>query len=54
MFILILSNPVPNPGNLQLGGYQMMVRAEVMRGKFRNSYEKPEPFAPGTDNRGEI
>ncbi len=40
-------NPVPNPENMQLGGYQMMVRAEVMRGKFRNSYEKPEPFTPG-------
>jgi uncharacterized protein len=40
-------NPVPNPANLQLGGYQMMVRAEVMRGKFRNSFEKPEPFTPG-------
>ena len=23
-----------------------MVRAEVMRGKFRNSYENPEPFTP--------
>jgi predicted acyl esterase len=23
------------------------VRGDVMRGKFRNSYEKPEPFAPG-------
>jgi predicted acyl esterase len=34
-------------GDLKLGGYQMMVRAEVMRGKFRNSYEKPEPFTPG-------
>lgn len=30
-----------------LGGYQMLIRAEVMRGKFRNSYEKPEPFVPG-------
>jgi putative CocE/NonD family hydrolase len=27
-----------------LGGYQMMVRSEVIRGRFRNSYEKPEPF----------
>jgi predicted acyl esterase len=25
-------------------GFQRLVRAEVMRGKFRNSYEKPEPF----------
>ena len=40
-------DPVPNPGNMQLGGYQMLVRAEVMRGKFRNSYENPEPFTPG-------
>jgi putative CocE/NonD family hydrolase len=39
-------NPLTNPNNLQLGGYQMMVRADVMRGKFRNSYEKPEPFTP--------
>ena len=30
-----------------MGGYQMLVRAETMRGKFRNSFEKPEPFEPG-------
>ncbi len=30
-----------------MGGYQMLVRAEIMRGKFRNSFEKPEPFVPG-------
>jgi len=29
-----------------MDGYQMLVRGEVMRGKFRNSYEKPEPFVP--------
>jgi putative CocE/NonD family hydrolase len=29
-----------------LGGYQMMVRSEVIRGRFRNSNEKPEPFVP--------
>ena len=28
-------------------GYQMLVRAEVMRGKFRNSMSVPEPFVPG-------
>ncbi len=33
--------------NNQLGGYQQLVRGEVIRGKFRNSLEKPEPFAPG-------
>ncbi len=26
---------------------QRMVRAEVLRGKFRNSFEKPEPFVAG-------
>jgi putative CocE/NonD family hydrolase len=25
-------------------GYHMMVRSEVIRGRFRNSHEKPEPF----------
>ena len=30
-----------------MGGYQMLVRGEIMRGKFRNSFEKPAPFVPG-------
>src|SRR5450759_3206703 len=30
-----------------LGGYQLLVRGEVFRGKYRNSFEKPEPFIPG-------
>jgi len=29
-----------------MSGYQMLVRGEVMRGRFRNSFEKPEPFTP--------
>ncbi|MDX1940731.1 MAG: CocE/NonD family hydrolase [Saprospiraceae bacterium] len=29
-----------------MGGYQMLVRGEVMRGRFRKSFEKPEPFTP--------
>lgn len=33
--------------NYPMGGYEMLVRAEIMRGKFRNSFEKPEPFVPG-------
>lgn len=41
-------SPEPNPKNIQLGGFQMLVRAEIMRGKFRNSYENPEPFVPGS------
>jgi putative CocE/NonD family hydrolase len=30
-----------------MGGYQMLVRGEIMRGKYRNSFEKPEAFTPG-------
>ena len=39
-----------SPDNQTCGmdGYQLLVRGEVMRGKFRNSFEKPEPFVPGT------
>jgi len=31
----------------RMGGYQQLVRGEPFRGKFRNSYERPEPFTPG-------
>ncbi len=30
-----------------MGGYQMLVRGEIMRGRFRNSFERPEAFKPG-------
>ncbi|HOI30526.1 MAG TPA: CocE/NonD family hydrolase [Melioribacteraceae bacterium] len=42
-----MQNPNPNPNNIELGGYQRLIRYEIMRGKFRNSYENPEPFVPG-------
>lgn len=34
------------PPRMKMGGYQMMVRNEVLRGRFRDSYEKPSPFEP--------
>jgi hypothetical protein len=34
--------------HLTLSNYHMMVRSEVMRGRFRNSFSKPEPFQPNT------
>ncbi len=36
-----------NPSNIIMGGYQQLVRSEVFRGRFRNSFEYPEPFTPG-------
>jgi uncharacterized protein len=41
------ADPEPNPNGVKMGGYQALVRGEVMRGKFRTSFEKPEPFKPG-------
>ena len=32
--------------HIRMAGYQQMVRSEVFRGRFRNSYEYPEPFVP--------
>lgn len=39
--------PVDKDLDVKLGGYQMLVRAEVFRGRYRNSFENPEPFVPG-------
>ncbi|MCF0160954.1 MAG: CocE/NonD family hydrolase, partial [Bacteroidaceae bacterium] len=33
--------------NYTMAGYQLMVRGEVMRGKFRESFSEPKPFEPG-------
>lgn len=33
-------------GSYPMGGYQMLVRGEVMRGRYRKSFENPEAFKP--------
>jgi uncharacterized protein len=35
------------PPTFTMAGYQQLVRGEPFRGKFRHSFEKPEPFTPG-------
>ena len=40
-------DPDPNPTGVRMGGYQQLVRGEPFRGKYRNSFAKPEPFEPG-------
>lgn len=30
-----------------MGGYQMHLAGEIMRGRYRNSFEQPEPMVPG-------
>ena len=42
------SSPTGRSGvaSYPMNGYQMLVRGEIMRGKFRNSFTTPEPFKP--------
>jgi putative CocE/NonD family hydrolase len=40
-------DPKPNPSGVRMGGYQQLVRGEPFRGRFRNSFERPEAFASG-------
>jgi putative CocE/NonD family hydrolase len=49
-FIVKLIDVFPDQGaevdnSAKLGGYEMLVRGDVMRAKFRNSLEKPEPLS---------
>jgi uncharacterized protein len=41
-----VADPEPNPTHVHFAGYQQLVRAEVMRGKFRNGFERAEAFTP--------
>ncbi|MES2514445.1 MAG: CocE/NonD family hydrolase [Bacteroidota bacterium] len=36
-----------NKSGYLMDSYEMLVRGEIMRGRFRNSFEKPEAFEPG-------
>ncbi len=39
-------DPDPNPTRIHMPGYQQLVRGEPFRGKYRNSFSKPEAFQP--------
>lgn len=38
-------------GPYPMGGYQMLVRGEIMRGRYRNSFSVPQAFKPNTTER---
>ena len=38
----------------KMGGYQLMIAGDVLRGRYRNGFEKPEPIAPDSVTRYEI
>lgn len=43
----------PNPAGVRMGAYQMMVRGEPIRAKYRNSWSKPEAMVPGKKTKVE-
>src|ERR1043166_4267644 len=45
-WVVKLIDVYPGDAPGKMSHYQMMVRSEIIRGRFRNSYEKPEPFVP--------
>jgi putative CocE/NonD family hydrolase len=47
VFPLDTRTPSNKEIKVPLGGYEMLVRGEVFRGKYRASFENPEPFKPG-------
>jgi hypothetical protein len=38
--------PSSVPQDPPMGGYELMIAADVLRGRFRNGFEKPEPVKP--------
>ncbi|HKS10814.1 MAG TPA: CocE/NonD family hydrolase [Pyrinomonadaceae bacterium] len=46
-FVVKLIDVFPNSAPETMGGYQMLVRGEPMRARFRNSFSKPEAMDPG-------
>ncbi len=44
---LIDEYPAENPEDSAMAGYELMIAGEVMRGRFRNGFEKPEPVKLG-------
>ena len=39
--------PQKYPDDWKLSGYELMISDEIFRGRYRNSFEKPEPLKPG-------
>jgi len=39
--------PEKNPSNRAMDAYELIIADEVFRGRFRRSYERPEPIEPG-------
>ena len=51
---LIDVNPEKNQPDPKMSGFQLMIAGDVLRGRYRNGLEKPEPVVPDSVNRYEI
>ena len=47
-------DPQPNPANVRMGGYQMLLAGDILRGKFRDSFSNPHAMIPGKTTRIEV
>ena len=39
-------DPIPNPNQIRMGGFQMLLTGDILRSKFRNSFTTPEAMVP--------
>lgn len=46
-FVVKLIDVLPGDAPERLGGYQMLLAADILRAKFRRSFSTPEPMRPG-------
>jgi uncharacterized protein len=46
-WVVKLIDVYPDDAPEGMGGYQLMIADEILRGRYRNSFEKPEPVKPG-------
>jgi predicted acyl esterase len=42
--------PEEYPKDPKMGGYELMIADEILRGRFRKSFEKPQPIMPNQVN----
>jgi hypothetical protein len=42
------------PKDRSMGGYQLMVAGEILRGRYRHSFERPEPVRPNEVNEYKV
>ncbi|WP_229669053.1 CocE/NonD family hydrolase [Edaphobacter acidisoli] len=46
-WVVKLIDVYPDDAPAPMGGYQLMIVDEIFRGRYRESFEKPEPITPG-------